>query len=109
MATSWAELDAEWRAAVRELDDQGWEAEVLSAGAPVQVVGVLPSGERFYFRARWDEVSLAVGGDEPCDVPDSEWVGHESYADAGPCGASALPSDDGLRLLQLLYERYLAW
>jgi hypothetical protein len=107
VASDWhVEHAAGWEAAVADLRDQGWDIRPLGWAAPVQLEGTLPSGERFYFRARWDEVSLAVGGDDPCDVPDSERVGHEPYGDQGFMEASILPSDDGVRLLHELVRRY---
>lgn len=98
---------AGWEAVVAELRHQGWDVRLLTLEAPVQLKGALPSGVRFYFRARWDEVSLAVGGDDPCDVVDSEWVGYEPYGGEG-WEASYLPSDDGVRLLHELVRRYHA-
>jgi hypothetical protein len=95
---------ASWQTALAELRDQGWDVQLLGYEAPVQVEGTLPSGERSYFRARGEEVSLAVGGDDPSDVP--EWRGHEAYGDKGSLAASSLPSDDGVRLLYELLRRY---
>jgi hypothetical protein len=95
---------AGWRAVVAELRDQGWDVRLLGYEAPVQLEGTRPSGEPFYFRARWEEVSLAVGGDDPADVP--EWRGHEPYGEKGSMAASSLPSDDGVRLLHRLVHRY---
>jgi hypothetical protein len=95
---------AGWERVVAELCDQGWDVQLLTYAAPVQLVGTLPSGEIFYFRARWDEVSLAVGGDDPADLP--EWRGEEPYGDAVSMAASYLPSGDGVRLLHGLVRRY---
>ena len=57
-----------WERTVTALRDRGWVAEYSGSAAPVQVEGELPTGEPFYFRARHDDASLAVGGDDPADV-----------------------------------------
>lgn len=103
MYSNWPrEHVAGWEAAVAELRDQGWDVVLLTYEAPVQLEGTLPSGERFYFRARGNEVSLGVGGD-PSDMP--EWWDAELYGDEGSLAASALPSDDGVKLLHELLRR----
>ena len=68
---------AGWVQAIIDLNLRGWTAAVTCSAAPVQLEGVLPSDESFCFRARWDEVALAV---------------------------SYLPAADGLALLLGLYE-----
>jgi hypothetical protein len=97
---------AGWEAVVAELRDQGWDVRLLTLEAPVQLEGALPTGESFYFRARWNEVSLAVGGDDPADVP--KWRGAVLYGDERSYAASSLPSDDGVLLLHELVRRYRA-
>lgn len=72
----------------------------MTCGAdPVQVEGVLPSGERFYFRARHSDVSLGIGGDEPADIP--EWEDSESHPEAG-----YLPAAVGEAIIRRLTRRY---
>ena len=69
--------------------------------APLQLEGQVPSGEDFYFRARWDEVSLGVGGD-PSWSP--TWEGREPYG--SDTDASYLPGEDGLAILRRLFLSY---
>ena len=65
----------------------------------MQLDGYLPTDERFYFRARHEHASLAVGGEDPADGP--EWEAEE------PCSnASYLRAGDGLRLIQRLAQAY---
>jgi hypothetical protein len=64
----------------------------------LQLEGQLPTGEDFYFRARWDEVSLEVGGDPPV------WRGQEQYG--SDYDASYLPGEDGLAVLRSLFLAY---
>ncbi|WP_273937709.1 hypothetical protein [Kutzneria chonburiensis] len=70
----------------------GWQVDMTCGAAPVQLEGVLPCGELFYFRARHDEVLLAVGGEDPADI--APWEREVEQEDA-----SYLPADPGLRLL----------
>jgi len=66
--TSWvATHEQEWDTALAELREAGWQAEMTCLAAPVQVEGVLPCGERFYFRSRHNEILPAVGGEDPAD------------------------------------------
>lgn len=95
------EREAGWQAGLVRLRAEGWQAALTCASAPVQIEGRLPSGERFYFRARHDEVSLSVGGTDPAEVQD--WERGERYP-----GASFLPAGDGFAILTRLAQRY-AW
>jgi hypothetical protein len=64
-----------WDAALATLREAGWQVEMTGLAAPVQLEGVLPCGEQFYFRSRHDEVLLAVGGEDPADAaPWEQWV-----------------------------------
>jgi hypothetical protein len=81
------------------LRGDGWEVEMTCWQAPVQLEGHLPTGEPFYFRARHEHASLAVGGDDPSDVPESE--AEESHSNA-----SYLPGSEGLPLIQRLARAY---
>jgi GNAT superfamily N-acetyltransferase len=83
-----------WDAALTTLREAGWQVEMTCHAAPVQLEGVLPCGERFYFRSRHDEVLLAVGGVDPADA--APW---ERQVDSAPHDASFLPAEPGLRLL----------
>jgi hypothetical protein len=65
----------------------------------VQVEGRLPSGERFYFRARHTDVSLGIGGGDPADIP--EWEESESHREA-----SWLPAAEGEAIIRRLAFRY---
>ncbi|MGC5333500.1 hypothetical protein [Micromonospora sp. DT62] len=88
-----------WLQLVAALHREGWEAEVTCVAAPVQVEGTLPSGERFYFRARHGDVSLGIGGDNPADIP--EWEASESHQEA-----SYLTAAVGGTMIRRLARRY---
>jgi hypothetical protein len=104
----WAtEQQRAWDAALATLREAGWQVEMTGLAAPVQLEGVLPCGERFYFRSRHDDVLLAVGGEDPADAapwerwvsygsPRGEWV---SYGSPRGEEASYLQAQPGLRLL----------
>jgi hypothetical protein len=95
------ELLDDWRESMRGLIRQGWTGE-MTVPAPVQIWGTLPSGEKFYFRARHDEVSLAVGGEDPADgAPWRRVVTYGSGSDA-----SYLSAEDGVPILLALYEEW---
>lgn len=73
--------------------------------APVQIEGALPNGEPFYFRARFDGVTLDVGKDDPADP--SHWSGKEMHPDA-----SYLPAVKGLESFsasRAIREPSLTW
>ncbi len=86
-----------WDAALARLREAGWHAEMTCMAAPVQVEGVLPCGERFYFRSRHDEVLLAVGGSDPAGI--APWQQRIGYGPPGEEDASYLPAEPGLRML----------
>ena len=93
-----------WEAALATLRQAGWRAEMTCPAAPVQLEGVLPCGEHFYFRARHDKVLLAVGGNDPADG--APWERLVSYGQLGTEEASYLPAQPGLRLLLDLAARH---
>jgi hypothetical protein len=95
-----------WDAALATLHEAGWQAELTCAAAPVQIEGLLPCGERFYFRSRHDEVLLAVGGDDPADfAPDEQRV---AYGQPDESAASWIEAEPGLRLLLQLAAQHRA-
>jgi hypothetical protein len=93
--------EAEWLAALATLEADGWHAALTCLAAPVQVEGLLPCGEQFYFRARHTEACLAVGGVDPSDVP--AWEHCEPYPEA-----SYLPANEGLAILRRLADIHCA-
>jgi hypothetical protein len=96
--SSWADAHQRaWDAALATLREAGWRVEMTCFAAPIQLEGVLPCGEQFYFWARHDEVLLAVGGTEPSDS--APWERSVSYGKLGAEEASYLPAQPGLRLL----------
>jgi hypothetical protein len=90
-----------WNDVIAVLRQEGWVAEMTCSAAPVQVEGRLPDGRRFYFRARHSEATLAVGGDDPSDVP--EWERSERHE-----MASHLPADDGEDIIRRLAGSFRA-
>lgn len=95
-----------WDAALAGLREDGWQAELTCLAAPVQVEGILPCGERFYFRARHDEVLLAVGGEDPAGG--APWERQTDYGRPGGHDASWLSAHTGLRLLLELFAQHRA-
>jgi hypothetical protein len=103
--TSWAVRHEQERgAALATLHEAGWQAELTCLAAPVQVEGVLPCGERFYFRSRHDEILLAVGGEDPADG--APWQQQASYGTPAGSEASYLAAQPGLRLLLDLFRQH---
>ncbi len=96
--------DREWQAAAQTLRSADWTVQITCTAAPVQIEGRLPSGERFYLRARHDEVMLAIGGDDPAEAP--EWVGMFTYGEVGGYAASYLPADQGLAIIVHLAQQF---
>jgi hypothetical protein len=101
--TQWyREREAEWEAVFATLRAEGWTVKHIGLAAPLQLEGRFPTGEAFYFRARHDEVSLRVGGDDPSESP--VWEGREPYGSGE--AASYLPGKDGLTVLRRMVETY---
>jgi hypothetical protein len=86
------------------LREAGWLVTMTCLAAPVQLEGVLPCGERFYFRARHEEVLLAAGGEDPAEG--APWEQQTSYGGPGGSDASYLPARPGLDLLLELCARH---
>ena len=57
-------MDA-WEDALADLRGDGWEVAMTCVAAPVQLEGRTPTGERFYFRSRHEDVSLQIGAMTP--------------------------------------------
>lgn len=93
-----------WQSALQALRAARWTVDITCTAAPVQLEGVLPTGERFYLRARHEEVELDIGGDDPSDVP--EWVGVMPYRESGEFAASCLPAEHGLAIIAALTRRF---
>jgi len=91
-----------WDGVAGALRLHGCEATVTTYAAPVQMEGRLPSGELFYFRARRNTCSLAVGGVDPADVP--AWRAEVELP--GDFTATWLEADEGKRIFAELVERY---
>lgn len=95
----------EWEAALATLSEAGWkELELAGWAAPVQILGVLPCGEEFYFRSRHDEVLLAVGGEDPSSI--GSWERRVSYGEPEGEEASYLPAGPGLELILALAAQH---
>lgn len=102
---TWAvERHAEWEVVSEALTERGWTVEITCPAAPVQVEGRLPCGEAYYFRARWNEAEMSVGGDDPIDA--YHWQGSEVVPGSN-YEASYLSGPQGQQLLLRLESRYL--
>jgi hypothetical protein len=88
--------EQEWDAALAALREAGWQAVMTGLAAPVQIEGVLPCGEQFYFRPRHNAILLAVGGEDPADG--ASWQQQASYGTPGRSEAPYLPAQPELRL-----------
>ncbi|MFL5797097.1 MAG: hypothetical protein ACJ77A_04080 [Actinomycetota bacterium] len=84
--------------------------EVLTVGAPVQVIGRLPTGERFYFHYRHDTASMEVW-DATLDfrgpLPETEdlrWVGEHAAWTKAEAESMAKQGPD--RLILDLWRKY---
>jgi hypothetical protein len=96
--TSWVVTrEQEWDAALAELREAGWQAKMTGLAAPVRIEGVLPCGERFCFRSRFNEILLAVGGADP--ARGAPWQQRSSYGTPEKSAASYLTAQAGLPLL----------
>jgi hypothetical protein len=96
----WAvEHEAGWELVLAELRAAGWQVEMTCFAAPVQLEGLLPDGEPFYFRARHGDVLFAVGGEDPADIAECEH--EEPHRDA-----SYLPAVDGAEALRRLVDEH---
>jgi hypothetical protein len=93
-----------WQTALQKLRAAGWKVDLTCTAAPVQLEGALPTGERFYLRARHEEVELNIGGDDPADVP--EWIGVMPYQQPGGFAASYLPAEHGLAIIAALTGQF---
>ena len=103
--TRWARTHQRaWDAALATLREAGWQVEMTGLAGPVQLEGVLPCGEKFYFRSRHDEILLAVGGEDPSDS--APWQRRVSYGPPQAEQASYLPAQPGLCLLQDLSAQH---
>jgi hypothetical protein len=60
---SWKDLEREWEPIVERLRKEGFDVQHFTIAMPVQIIGVLPGGEPFYFRERYGHAYLGVGGD----------------------------------------------
>lgn len=97
-----------------ELDDEGYTIQTAQGAAPVQIAGVLPSGEAFFFRARENNARLDIGPkhdrtDEETSIynlveDDLVWRG---YYDAGVWPEEGL--DDHGQTLGVLKFIELEW
>ena len=57
--------EAGWDSFVVKLRTEHYVARVTTYAAPLQLEGCLPTGESFYFRARWNACTLQVSRDSP--------------------------------------------
>ncbi|MGW6501237.1 hypothetical protein [Nonomuraea angiospora] len=97
------EADAAWQRLLPELRSQGWTIEITGFAAPIQLEGALPSGDRFYYRCRWDTCSLDIGGDDPAAL--ANWTREQIVE--GEYAASYLHPDKAVRILLDLYAQWL--
>jgi len=88
---------------VASLRADGYTVHSSSYAAPVQLEGTLPTGENFYFRARFKNVGLRVWRDSP--DPGSHWS--DSFELAGEHSGSYLEPDEGEAILRTLVSAYL--
>jgi hypothetical protein len=57
------QLNEDWQSALEHFRAEGFQIELTSVIAPVQLEGHLPNGKRFYFRERGGLCRLEIGDD----------------------------------------------
>lgn len=93
------DFEARWATVLDQLTKDGFTAEVPNIAAPVEVLGSLPSGERFYMHCRGDSCSVQISktGD-PVDT--WQWRGEVARKMAGHLS----PEDAGQTLRELTIQ-----
>ena len=100
MSSPWLqELVDGWERVLGELRSKGWTAELITTAAPVQIQGFVPTGEPFYFRARHDDLSLAIGGDARSEG--ALWNASENCDNA-----SYLSGERGMVIILRMWAQY---
>jgi hypothetical protein len=94
------ELERGWEKELARLRMAGWVVHVLTGAIPLQLEGETPTGERFYVRAKEDDLMLAIGGADPSDC--APWERALPHADA-----SYIPAAEGIPLIVRLYEDFV--
>lgn len=89
-----------WAAAAQTLCRDGWTVEFVKPVAPVMLEGVLPTGDKFFFRDARAELVLNVGGDDPVNKP--AWIGAYPFRDA-----SYMPEDEAIESIFRLTQQYI--
>src|ERR1700730_1814537 len=95
--------EAGWDSFVVKLRSEHYVARVTTYAAPLQLEGCLPTGESFYFRARWNACTLRVSRDSP--ELGSNW--HDTVELAGEYSASYLEPGEGEAVFRALVLAYL--
>lgn len=104
MAKSWVvDYEDRWNSIIeQQLRPLGVAARLITVAAPVQLEGILDSGEDFYFRCRYDACELSVGGEDPATVP--KWSAEvRRWRETE---ASHLTPEDASAVLRELLDRY---
>ena len=81
----------------------GIEIAEIDGWSMVQATGTI-NGSPFYFKAKHDYWLLAIGGDDPADLP--EWEYEEPYGE-GPYGANFMEHETAKRLILEAARRFL--
>jgi hypothetical protein len=86
---------SEFAALVARLEEEGFKIKSATEQVPVQMEGILPDGENFYFRCRGKSCSLRVAakGIEPLENPYWELSKEQwEWPEAGWLGATEIDS-----------------
>lgn len=83
--------------------DPGIEIAEIDGWSIVQAIGTI-NGAPFYFKAKHNYWLLAIGGDDPADLP--EWEYEERYGE-GPYGANFMEHEIAKRLILEAAGRFL--
>ncbi|MGX1785716.1 hypothetical protein ACWIGM_03205 [Bosea sp. NPDC055332] len=81
----------------------GIEIAEIDGWSMVQATGTI-NGSQFYFKAKHNYWLLAIGGDDPADLP--EWEYEEPYGE-GPYGANFMEHEIAKRLILEAAGRFL--
>ena len=82
---------------------QGITIEYIAGNCPVQSEGKV-DGKDFYFRARGEQWSMSIGGDDVIGSP--EWYYEEQYGDT-TYEAGWMPQHDALHFMAKAFKMYL--
>lgn len=101
----WQGVAAGWEPILDRLRGEGLRVELTSVAYPVQLEGVLPDGQPFYFRERGGHCYLGVGGQDPVDSPAWNTTEYLRHVGDDPSTVGFLEPSDAYELITRLLGR----